>query len=111
VPSRAVGVVSEGSEIRLRYDAFPYQKYGVFAGKVLQLATTPIRPGEADAPMQIREPSYRMVVSLTDRALSGNGTALRLRAGMTLRADIVRDERRIIEWLFEPLVGAVKRSQ
>lgn len=111
VPSRSMGFVREGSEIRLRYDAYPYQKYGVFVGTVIRLATTPIRPGEADAPIQLLEPSYRLVVSLDDQEASANGEALQLQAGMTLRADIVRTERRIIEWLFEPIASAVKRTQ
>ena len=111
VPSRAVGFVREGSEIRLRYDAFPYQKYGVFTGSVLRVATSPIRPGEADAPIEVREPSYLLTVLLDDQKIAVNGEVMQLQAGMTLQADIVRERRRIIEWMFDPVASAVKRTQ
>lgn len=111
VPSRAIGFVREGAEIRIRFDAYPYQKYGIFVGTVLRVATTPTRPGEADAPISLLEPGYLLVVSLDDQSLIANGQPLQLQAGMTLKADLVRESRKIIQWIFDPVVSAVKRAQ
>ena len=54
-------------------------------------------PGDhAGAP---RSPSYRVHVAFGDERRP-------LRAGMTFRADILLERRRIIEWLFEPWAAA-----
>ena len=111
VPSRAIGFVQEGTEIRIRFDAYPYQKYGIFAGTVMRVATTPTRPGEADAPISLLEPAYLLVASLDDQNLVANGQPLQLQAGMTLKADLVQESRKIFQWIFDPVVSAVKRAQ
>jgi membrane fusion protein len=41
-PSSAVGFVRPGQPVRLRYEAFPYQKYGQQGGPVLQVSRTPL---------------------------------------------------------------------
>jgi membrane fusion protein len=111
VPSRSIGFVNEGSAVQVRYDAYPYQKYGVYSCIVRRVATTPVRSHEADAPIQLVEPSYLLTVELNDQAILIDGGYQSLQAGMTLRADIVREKRRIIEWIFDPLVSAVQRTQ
>ena len=50
VPSSAAGFVRAGMPVLLRYDAFPYQKYGQHRGEVLSVsgaAATPAELGEA----------------------------------------------------------------
>jgi membrane fusion protein len=34
VPTRAIGKVRPGQTVSIRYDAFPYQKYGTFKGQI-----------------------------------------------------------------------------
>jgi membrane fusion protein len=111
VPSRSIGFVREGADIQVRYDAFPHQKFGVFSGRVIRVATTPIRPHEADAPIELFELSYLLTASLDEQHIDVDGTFRELQTGMILQADIVRDRRRIIEWMIEPIIGAAKRTQ
>ena len=111
VPSRSIGFAQEGAEIRIRIDAYPYQRFGIFVGTVDRIATTPTRPGEADAPISLLEPGYLLVATLDDESLSTNGQPLRLQAGMTLQADLVQESRKIAQWVFDPVASAVKRVQ
>src|SRR5207344_2697029 len=64
-PSRAVGFVSVGQEVLLRYEPFPYQKFGHYRGRVEAVSQTAVSPGArtGDAPLG-GEPVYQVVVAL-----------------------------------------------
>ena len=46
VPARAVGFVAPGQTVRLAYEAFPYQRFGLHGGKVRTVSGTLLRPAE-----------------------------------------------------------------
>jgi membrane fusion protein len=105
-PSSAVGFVRPDQTVRLRYEAFPYQKFGHQPGHVLQVSRTPLAPAEMAAlslPVAApqREALFRIRVALD----AGSGETLPLVPGMRLQADVLLERRRLIEWLFEPLLG------
>ncbi len=113
-PSSAVGFVRPGQTVRLRLEAFPYQKFGQLEGRVVQVSRTPLAASELAAqtlagvaPGRPGEAMFRITVGLVD------GQAGRwpqpLVAGMRLQADVLLERRRLIEWLFEPLFGLQRR--
>jgi membrane fusion protein len=59
---------------------------------------------------QAAGPVYRVLVSLDDGVPGLDGRADALRAGMTLQADLVLEERRIVEYLFAPVLGLAKNG-
>lgn len=103
VPSRAAGLINAGQEVRLRIDAFPFQRFGVVPGTVAQISRTSYRPGELLAPIAFAEAVYRVTVVPAMLSVSAYGEARTLQAGMTLSADIVIDRRRFIDVLLDPL--------
>ena len=109
VPTRAVGFIREGAAVNIRYDAYPYQKFGMYQGRVTQITRSVIEPDEINTPVSLREPSYAIKVELLEQTVQAYGENLPLQVGMTLQADVLRDKRRIIEWIFEPLISAAKR--
>ena len=112
-PSSAVGFVRANQQVQLRYQAFPYQKFGHHAGQVLQVSRTPLQAAElAGLPLPeamkgaaSAEPLYRITVDLDQQAVQAYGQAQPLAAGMQLEADVLLDRRRLIEWVFEPLLS------
>jgi membrane fusion protein len=48
-------------------------------------------------------------VALDQQAVKAYGQAQPLAAGMRLDADVLLDKRRLIEWLFEPLLSVTGR--
>ena len=56
--------------------------------------------------MSIKEPSYRIVVRLARQDVDAFGQSVPLQPDMTVKADIVLEERSILEWLLEPLFSA-----
>jgi membrane fusion protein len=95
--------------VQIRYDAFPYQKYGVFDGEVEYVARTTTLPGDKSFPLPVTEAVYLARVSGLSQSVAGGRAQQSLQPGMTLTADIRRDRRRIVEWLFEPLISAGQR--
>jgi len=116
-PSSAVGFVRPNQQVQLRYQAFPYQKFGHHAGQVMQVSRTPLHATElAGLPLpeamkgtSSAEPLYRITVTLDRQAVQAYGQAQPLAAGMQLEADVLLDRRRLIEWIFEPLLSVTGR--
>lgn len=112
-PSSAVGFVRPHQTVLLRYQAYPYQKFGHHPGEVLAVSRTPLQAAEMAAlalpEAQRREPLYRITVALRDQQVQAYGQAQALVPGMQLDADVLLDRRRLIEWIFEPLLSVTGR--
>lgn len=108
VPSRDVGFVVPGSPVVLRYQAYPYQKFGQQHGRVISVSRSALSPAEVQALMgqQAREPLYKVGVAL-DR--SETFSASMIKPGMAVDADILMERRRLAEWMFDPLNGIRQR--
>lgn len=106
VPSRAIGFVAPGDAVLLRYQAFPYQKFGHHRGKVVRISRSALTAFEL-APMlgnnQASEPLYRVLVELESQTITAYGKPEPLRPGMAVEADILGERRKLYEWVLEPL--------
>jgi membrane fusion protein len=106
-PSRAIGFVKVGDAVRLRYQAFPYQKFGQYEGTVQTIARTALSSSEVAA-LQLpqidqTEPLYRIVVAPAAQFVRAYGENVPLQAGMTVDAYVLQETRTIYEWILEPL--------
>ncbi len=116
-PSGAVGFLRPQQEVRLRFEAFPYQKFGHQNGHVLQVSRTPLAAPElAGLPLSgpsggdgAAEPMFRITVAMDSSELSAFGTTQPLVAGMRMEADVLLERRRLVEWLFAPVLGLTHR--
>ncbi|MES2603679.1 MAG: HlyD family efflux transporter periplasmic adaptor subunit [Pseudomonadota bacterium] len=101
VPSQAIGFVQPGQSVTLRFDAFPYQKFGT------QQATISSISGSTDAALspagEGSQPHFRITANLAKQTVTAYGTEQLLRPGMRLTADVSVDKRSLLEWLLEPL--------
>jgi membrane fusion protein len=109
VPTRAAGFIKPTQQVALRYRAFPYQRFGHHLSEVLEVGRTVIQPNEARLPVTVEEPVYRVTVRLPQQQVQAYGQAMPLKAGMLLDADIHIDRRRLIEWVFDPLLSITGR--
>jgi membrane fusion protein len=111
VPTRAIGFVQPGQEVVLRYDAFPFQRFGQYKGTVTRVSRTVWSPGEKVGPLTVREPVYRVDVMLDSQVVAASGQKLPLRSGMLVNADILQEKRKVWEWVFEPVLSLKQRYQ
>ncbi len=111
VPSTAIGFVRVGEPVLVRYQAFPYQKFGQYGATVVSIARTALSAAElandggpAATPGEGRDATfYRVIVALDAQHVTAYGAQQPLQAGMTLQADILQERRRLYEWVLEPL--------
>lgn len=118
-PSSAVGFLRPEQAVQLRYEAYPYQKFGHQAGHVVQVSHTPLQASElASLPLAgvstgaatvAGEPLYRVTVALDRQTVNAYGQPQMLSTGMQVDADVLLERRRLIEWIFEPVLGLAGR--
>lgn len=111
VPTRAFGFIQPGQTTWLRFDAFPYQRFGLYQGEVSQLSKAVLIAQDPESPVQIQEPVYQVQVRLEQQFIEAYGEQMPLQAGMLLSADIVLEQRSVLSWLLEPLVSLKGRFQ
>lgn len=110
VPSRAVGFVKVGDKVLLRYEAYPYQKFGHAKAEVISVAKTATAGQQlstigtvATTEQLANEPIYIIKAHLDKQTIKAYGKELPLAVGMTLEGDIMHETRKLYEWVLEPL--------
>ncbi|MCW4649309.1 HlyD family secretion protein, partial [Pseudomonas aeruginosa] len=109
-PSKSIGFIRPGDAVLIRYQAYPYQKFGQYHGKVQSISRASVSYAELSSMVggvpglgQDGEQLYRLRVTLDDQAVTAYGQPRPLQSGMLLDADILQDTRRLYEWVLEPL--------
>ncbi|MBW8784682.1 MAG: HlyD family efflux transporter periplasmic adaptor subunit [Novosphingobium sp.] len=108
-PSAAVGFARPGQQVRLQFEAFPYQTYGVGRGTVLAVSRSTVEPSSLASDLAITEPVFRIRVRIDALPPRAPAAARSLRPGMTLNAALVQERRKLWELLFLPVGSALAR--
>jgi membrane fusion protein len=105
-PSKAVGFISEGRSVLLRYQPFSFQKFGQHEGHVAEVSRMVLQPSELPVPPPAgsTEAYYRIVVALKSQTIRAYGKDQPLQPGTLVEGTVLLDTRRLIEWVFEPLL-------
>jgi membrane fusion protein len=102
VPSTAMGFIKRGQHVRIAYDAFPYQRFGLYHGTVSSVSQTDVPlPGAIAA--GDRRAMFIVRVALDKSTVQAYNTDIPLRPGQSLSADIEIDRRTLIRWMLDPL--------
>ncbi len=112
VSSRSIGFIRPGQRVVLRYQAYPWQKFGQQFGKVLGVSRVALSPQEVaqiTGNNQVQEQHYLVKVKLDNQFVKAYGQQVRLQPGSAVEADFLIDKRRLYEWVLEPLY-ALSRS-
>lgn len=104
LPSRAYGFVRPDLNVLLRYPAYPYQKFGQYAGTIREVGRTALSAEDLKATSLAGvQPYYRVVVNLESQTVQAYGKSVALQEGLQVEADILIDTRKLYEWILEPL--------
>ncbi len=96
LPNREAGFVEEGMPVQIKFDAYPYQDYGIVSGKVISISA------DAETHEQLGQ-VYRVNVELDRDHVNSNEQAIEFKAGQTATAEIVIRQRRIADILLDPV--------
>ena len=92
---RGRGLLKVGQPVKLKFAAFPYQRYGFIRGKLEYIS-----PGAE--PSSEGQPLYESRVSMENDYFTENGERMYLKYGMTVTAEIVVQKRRLIDLALDP---------
>jgi multidrug efflux pump subunit AcrA (membrane-fusion protein) len=95
LPQAGVPLVKPGQAVKLRFDAFPYQRYGVQFGTVRWLGSAGLQGSDTSA--------FRALVNLGRDSIRVHGHPRPLLAGMGGQADVVVGRRSLVSYAFEPI--------
>ena len=105
VPSSAAGFVRDGAQVLSRYEAYPYQKFGVQEGRVVNISRTSVNAKGLPFPVSSDEPLYLVTATIAKTSVTAFGREEPLAAGAKFQANLVLENRKIWEWAIEPLLA------
>src|SRR5207302_891929 len=82
VPARAIGFLAAGQAVRILYEAFPYQQFGTYRGRVTNVSQTIVSGNDASGPVALKEPAYRVTAKLERQEINAAGKNISLQADM-----------------------------
>lgn len=103
VPSRAIGLIEVGQRAKIQFDAFPYQRFGVFTSTVTSVSESILTPTDLPTSIPMQEAFYLVGLELDNQAVEVKGKPVPLKTGMSLKADITLENRTLIEWMLDPI--------
>ncbi len=97
INERDRGFLRAGQAVKMKFSAFPYQRYGFINGTLEYISPTTQRSSEAEAPV------FKGNVSLDKDYYAVGDLKYPLRFGMVATAEIVVRKRRLIDYALDPL--------
>lgn len=116
VESKDIGRIRAGDAVRIKLDAFPFQRHDTLPGKVRVISEDAYQrnaPESMLAPAPDRQPGeafYRTRINLLSTTLRNVPEGFRLMPGMKVRAEIKVGQRSVISYFLYPVVRALDES-
>jgi hemolysin D len=92
------GFLRVGMPVKIKFDAYPFQDYGVQAGKVSSISPDSKIIETAQGQQEI----FELKIELEQGYIEGNHQRITLTAGQTATAEVVIRQRRLIDFVLDP---------
>jgi HlyD family secretion protein len=105
VSSLDIARIVSGMNVRIKLDAYPFQKFGTASGRVRVISQDAFEPSQREITAgKPPSPFFRAQVALTDTGLRTPDEVVRLLPGMTVSAEIKVGRRSVISYILYPMV-------
>jgi HlyD family secretion protein len=92
------GSLRVGMPVKMKFDAYPFQDYGVVEGKLSQIAPT----SKVTDTTQGQVTTYDLEIELKQTCISTPDRCIALKPGQTATAEVIVRQRRIIDFILDP---------
>jgi hemolysin D len=104
---KQTGFLKVGMPAKLKFDAYPFQDYGIQTGRIIWIAPTSSQPppsGNPDnKPVATNLPSsFEVEIELDRDSIEVQGKAIALKAGQTATAEVIIRQRRVLDLFLDP---------
>ncbi len=103
IPVRQSGFLQRNNEVIIRFDAYPYERFGTSKAHIQQISRSVLTDEEEDKPIRIGQPYYKATALLDQQFVTVYGKHKLIHHGMTVSAVIVGSKRKIWQWILDPL--------
>ena len=92
------GSLDPGMPVKMKFDAYPFQDYGIVEGKLVSISPT---TKVVDTPEGKAE-SYELEIELEQDYIQAKNKRVALRPGQTATAEVIVRQRRLIDFVLDP---------
>ncbi|OUL31112.1 HlyD family efflux transporter periplasmic adaptor subunit [Nostoc sp. 106C] len=92
------GFLQKGLPVKLKFDAYPFQDYGIVSGELIKISPTTT---EIDTPNG-KVAAYNLEIALKQDCIPSANKCIALHPGDTATAEVIVRQRRIIDFLIDP---------
>ena len=103
VPIRKSGFIHKNSNVIIRYDAYPYERFGAYKAVIKDISQSILTDEEEDKPIKIREPYYKVTALLESESVLLYGKKVRVQDGMTITGIVLGSKRKVWQWILDPI--------
>ncbi len=103
IPIQHSGFLHPNTQVILRYDAYPYMRFGISKGTIRDISRSILTDDEEDKPIRIGHPYYKVTALLDRQFVTVYGADRKIQQGMTISAVIVGSKRKIWQWILDPI--------
>jgi hemolysin D len=111
IAARDIGLVEPGAPVRIKLDAFPFQRHGTLDGEVRTISADALQPAASEiAPNQSGDAHYRTRVRLLSTDFRDMPAGRALVPGMVAQAEIKVGTRTVLSYLLYPVIRILDES-
>jgi hemolysin D len=90
--------LQKGLPVKVKFDAYPFQDYGVVEGKLAEISPTTTEVNTLNGKVE----AYKLEIILNQNCISTHNKCIPLRPGDTATAEVIVRQRRIIDFILDP---------
>jgi HlyD family secretion protein len=107
VRNEDAGFMYVDQKAQVKVFAYPFQKYGLIEGTVVQVGADAVDPDNSQkakgGSQAASAPTYKGIVRLSQQTLDSQGQSLKLAPGMQVVAELHQGRRTVMEYLLSPV--------
>lgn len=106
IPIQDSGFLKMGMLVKIKFDAYPFQEYGILQGKLTRISPD----SKISQTPQGNVESFELEITLDKPYIQNGNKRILLTAGQTATAEIIIRQRRIIDFVLDPFKKLQKDS-
>lgn len=106
ISNKDIGFIKPGMTVKVKIDTFQFQEFGTVNGTVEYIAPNSVIEKSDDKV----GPLFQATIRLAKDSINVRGEEVKLKPGMTVRAEVVTHQRTVISLLMEPMLKQLSEA-
>jgi HlyD family secretion protein len=98
MPNQQSGFLKVGMPVKVKFDAYPFQEYGIVPGKVNRISPD----SKVSQTPQGNIESFELEIALNQPYIPNGDKRIALTPGQTATAEVIVRQRRLIDYILDP---------